>query len=52
MDKVDMLIQILKMTEDKNIRACILQSYIAEMGAIPNKRGDEIKALMRGEQDE
>ena len=48
---IDMLIKILKTTKDKNMKAMILQSYIAKYGPVPNEYGDIIKDLLRGESE-
>ena len=41
------LMNLLKATEDKNIRGIFLQSYISTYGVIPVEYGDEIRNLLR-----
>lgn len=48
---IDMLIKILKATKDKNMKAMILQVYIAKYGPVPNEYGDIIKDLLRGDSE-
>ena len=47
---IEMLIDVLKTVEDKNTKAVILQSYIAEFGPVPDEYGDVIREILRGEQ--
>ena len=46
---IEMLINVLKTVEDKNTKAVILQSYIAEFGAVPDEYGDLIRELLGDE---
>lgn len=51
---LDGLIASLKLAEgeeNKNIRAMMVQAYIQQYGPIPNDRGEEIRALLAGEED-
>ena len=41
------LMNLLKATEDKNVRGIFLQSYISTYGAIPAEYDDEIRNLLR-----
>lgn len=46
---IEMLIDVLKTVEDKNTKAVILQSFIAEFGPVPDEYGDVIRELLGGE---
>lgn len=41
------LMNLLKATEDKNIRGIFLQSYISAYGPVPAEYDDEIRDLLR-----
>lgn len=45
--RVTDLMNLLKATEDKNIRGIFLQSYISTYGPIPAEYDDEIRNLLR-----
>ena len=45
---IDVLIEALKATEDKNAQAVLLETYIAQYGPVPDEYGDIIKELLRG----
>ena len=45
---IEILIELLKQTSDKNTKAVLLQSYIQQFGAIPDKYGDEVRGLLNG----
>lgn len=52
---LDGLIASLKLAqgeENKNKRAMMVQAYIQQYGPIPNERGEEVRALLSGEEDE
>ena len=52
---IDGLIASLKLAdgeENKNFRAMMVQAYIQQYGPIPNERGEEVRALLAGEEDE
>lgn len=49
---INVLIELLSRIKDKNMKAIILQSYIAKYGPVPNEYGDIIKDLLRGESDD
>lgn len=51
-EMIEMLIKLLKATDNKNTKAMLLQSYIAVYGAVPNEYGNVIKELLKGEQHE
>lgn len=54
-DVLDGLIDSLKLAkgkENKNIRAMMVQAYIQQYGPIPNERGQEVRTLLSGEEDE
>lgn len=51
---LDGLIASLKLAEgeeNKNKRAVMVQAYIQQYGPIPNERGEEVRALLAGEED-
>lgn len=41
------LMNLLKATEDKNVKGIFLQTYISTYGAIPVEYDDEIRNLLR-----
>lgn len=41
------LINLLKATEDKNIKGVLMQKYISAYGVIPVEYDDEIRSLLR-----
>lgn len=43
---INILIDLLKATKDKDTKAMILQSYITEYGPVPNEYGDIIKDIL------
>lgn len=45
--RITELINLLKATEDKNIRGIFLQSYISAYGTIPSEYDNEIRNLLR-----
>ena len=47
-EMIEMLIKLLKATNDKNTKAMLLQNYIAVYGAVPNEYGNVIKELLEG----
>lgn len=52
---LDGLIASLKLAqgeENKNKRAMMVQAYIQQYGPIPNERGQEVRALLSGDEDE
>lgn len=52
---LDGLIASLKLAkgeENKNKRAVMVQAYIQQYGPIPNDRGEEVRALLAGEESE
>jgi hypothetical protein len=49
---IEILVELLKQTSDKNTKAILLQSYIQQLGAIPDKYGDVVRELLEGGGDE
>lgn len=45
-------LKLAKGEEHKNLRAMMVQAYIQHYGPIPNERGEEVRALLAGEEDE
>lgn len=43
---INALIELLRETKDKNKKAMILQTYIAEYGPVPNEYGDIIRDII------
>jgi len=50
--KINALINLLRETKDKNIKAMILQSFIAEYGPVPDEYGGIIKGILEEEAKE
>lgn len=48
---INVLIELLSRTKDKNMKAIFLQSYIAKYGPVPDEYGDIIKDLLRDESE-
>ena len=44
--KIKLLIDTLKGIRNKNIKAMVLQSYIAENGPVPDEYADEIRKAL------
>lgn len=44
-------LKLAKGDENKNLRAMMVQAYIQQYGPIPNDRGEEVRALLSGEED-
>lgn len=44
-------LKLAKGEERKNLRAMMVQEYIQHYGPIPNERGEEVRALLTGEED-
>ena len=49
---IEALIKLLKQTSDKNTKAILLQSYVQQLGAIPDEYGDVVRGLLEGGDDE
>ena len=49
---IEILIELLKQTSDKNTKAILLQSYVQQLGAIPDEYGDVVRGLLEGGDDE
>lgn len=45
--RITQLINLLKTTEDKNIKGILMQKYISAYGVIPVEYDDEIRNLLR-----
>lgn len=45
--RITQLINLLKSTEDKNVKGILMQSYISAYGVIPVEYDDEIRNLLR-----
>lgn len=45
--RITELINLLKATEDKNIKGVLMQKYISAYGVIPVEYDDEIRNLLR-----
>ena len=44
---IEILVELLKQTSDKNIKAVLLQSYIQQLGPIPNEYADVVRGLLK-----
>ena len=50
---IEALIKLLKQTSDKNTKAILLQSYIQQLGPIPDEYADLVRGLLGdGDSDE
>ena len=45
--RITQLINLLKVTEDKNVKGVLMQKYISAYGVIPVEYDDEIRNLLR-----
>lgn len=45
--RITELINLLKATEDKNVKGVLMQKYISAYGVIPVEYDDEIRNLLR-----
>lgn len=45
---IEILIELLKQTSDKNTKAVLLQLYIQQFGAIPDEYGEMVRGLLEG----
>ena len=44
---IEILVELLKQTSDKNAKAILLQSYIQQLGAIPDEYADAVRELLK-----
>ena len=44
---IEILVELLKQTSDKNTKAILLQSYIQQLGPIPNEYADVVRELLK-----
>lgn len=44
---IEILVDLLKQTSDKNAKAILLQSYIQQLGPIPDEYSDVVRELLK-----
>ena len=44
---IEALIKLLKQTSDKNVKAILLQSYIQQLGPIPDEYENVVRGLLK-----
>lgn len=44
---IEILVELLKQTSNKNTKAILLQSYIQQLGAIPDEYTDVVRGLLK-----
>lgn len=45
---IEILVELLKQTSNKNTKAILLQSYIQQLGPIPDEYADVVRGLLKG----
>lgn len=48
-EQIDTLVETLRRTKDKNVKAVLVEVFIATYGPIPNERGEEVRQAILGE---